>query len=260
MWICLIHMYMVFFFSEPMPSAQSLPPLRQTWMTTSPLTAHLRPPPPRLNTPRTTASSLSIQPPPLRLPSTTPLHHVVPHSPQTAAFTTSLAATPKTRCSSRNQPHRPRRPQTVGMVPSFTSLTRHRANTRWRRRCETFPSVTIFHPHLERTVPTRCLALCRHQLEWEAQREAGTWSPLPDHPSLRSARPLDLHPPLLSAHLRTAIVCLAQSQRQTVTTVCPLVLGIKPYAATLLELWTVHASAKVRIQRCFLFLLWTTCF
>ena len=150
-------------FLEPMLSVQSLPLQRRTWMTTSLHTARPHPPPPQLNTPRTTASSLSTRPLPPPHPSTTRLHHAVPRSQLTAAFTTSLAATPRTLCCSQSQP--PPHPPiwTAGTALSSMSSTHHRGSPQWRHSCATFPSVMISHPHLEQTVPTRCLALCRHQ-------------------------------------------------------------------------------------------------
>ena len=139
-------------------------------MTTSPLIARPHPPPPRPNTPRTTASSHSTRPLPLPRPSTTRLHHAVPRSQLTVAFTTSLAATPRTLCCSQSQPPPLRPIQTAWMAPSSTSSTHRRGSPQWRRRCVTFPSVTISHLLLAQTVPTRCPALCRRRQGWEAQR------------------------------------------------------------------------------------------
>ncbi len=130
-------------------------------MTTSPLTARPHPPPPRRNTPHTTASSHSTRRLPPPLPSTTRLHHAVPRSQLTAAFTSSLAATPRTLCCSQSQPPPLWPTRTAGMALSSTSSTHRRGSPRWRRRCATFPSVTISHLRLAQTVPTRCPALCR---------------------------------------------------------------------------------------------------
>lgn len=130
-------------------------------MTTSPLTARPHPPPPQLNTPHTTASSHSTRRLPPPLPSTTRLHHTVPRSQLTAAFTTSLEATPRTLCCSQSQPLPLRPIQTAGMALSSMSSTHRHGSPQWSHRCVTFPSVMISHLHLAQTVPTRCPALCQ---------------------------------------------------------------------------------------------------
>lgn len=207
-------------------------------MTTSRLTARLHPPLLQLNT---MASSRLLPPPRL---STTRLRHVVPHSQLTPAFITSLAATPRTLCCSPSQPPPLRLIQTAGMALTFMSSTHRHGKPRWRHRCATFLSAMTSRPLLVQTVPTRCPVHYHHRQGWEAQR-VGETSPLQDHQNLRSVPPQDFHLPLLSAHLRTPIVCLAQPPRRTETTVCLLVPGVRLYAATLLVLWIVHVSEKV---------------
>lgn len=131
-------------------------------MITSPLIARPHPPPPQPNTLHTTASSHSTQPLPLPHPSMTRLPHAARRSQLTAAFTTSPAATPRTRCCSRSPPPR-LRPIRTAATPSSMSLTHPRGRPQWSRRCATFPSVTISHPRLGRTALTRCPERCHPQ-------------------------------------------------------------------------------------------------
>lgn len=150
-------------FLEPMLSVPSLPLQRRTWMTTCPLTARPHPPPPQLNTPHTTASFHSTQPLPRPLPSMTRLHHVVPPSQMTVAFTTYPAATPRTQCCFQGRPPPLRLIRTLGMALTSMSSTHRHGRPQLRRRCATFPSVMISHLHLAQTVPIRCPAHRRRQ-------------------------------------------------------------------------------------------------
>lgn len=213
-------------------------------MITSPLIARPHLPPPQPNTLHTTAFSHSTQPLPLPHPSMTRLHHAARRSRLTAAFTTSPAATPRTRCCSQSPPPH-LRPIRTAVTPSSMSLTRHRGRPQWSRRCATFPSVTISRPRQAPTAPTRCPERCHHQQELQ---KLAMWYLLLDLPNLCSVPPQDSHPLLLSAHLQIPIVCPAQLQRRTGTTVCLRVLEIKLCAATPSALWTVHASAKVCVS------------
>lgn len=133
-------------------------------MITCPLIARPPPPPPQPNTLHTTASSHSTRPLPLPHPSMTRLRHAARRSPLTAAFTTSPAATPRTRCCSRSPPPHPQ-PIRTAVTPSSMSLTRPRGSPQWSPRCATFPSVTISHTPLVQTAPTRCPERCHHQRE-----------------------------------------------------------------------------------------------
>lgn len=167
-------------FSEPMPTVPSLPLQRRTWMITCPLIARPHLPPPQPNTLRTTAFSHSTQPLPLPHPSMTRLHHAARRFRLTAAFTTSPAATPRTRCCSQSPPPH-LQPIRTAVTPSSTSSTLRRGRPRWSRRCATFPSVTISRPHLVQTAPTRCLERCHHQQELQ---KLAMWYLLLDLPNL----------------------------------------------------------------------------
>lgn len=169
LWVLTL-IFLCIVFVEPMLSVPSLPLQRQTWMTTSRLTARLHPPLPQLNTLHTMASSHSTQLKLPRLPSMTRLHHAVPHSPLTAAFITSLAATRRTPCCCLSRPPPLSLTQRAATPLTFMSSTRQYGSPQLRHTCATFLSVMTSRPHLVQTVPTRCHAHCLHQQGQEAQR------------------------------------------------------------------------------------------